>query len=150
MSRIKDIRIERSVSIVNVRGLESIADHMITHPHLIRPSEILPHDAPGRLARRAIFFHQFITDFRRTGNQQPPAEARVCPPQACINSYDPRDRRRPAEEEKGTNEQVSNTSPSVTSVSGPGTGAGTSQNGTPVQIRLTDIPGWAETDPRVQ
>ena len=57
MSRIKDIRIERSVSIVNVRGLESTADHMITHPQLIRPSEIPPHDVPGRLARRAIFFH---------------------------------------------------------------------------------------------
>ena len=32
MSRIKDIRIERSISIVNVRGLETIADSLITSP----------------------------------------------------------------------------------------------------------------------
>jgi hypothetical protein len=42
MSRIKDIRIERSISIVNVRGLETTAGHVMTHPHLIKPSDILP------------------------------------------------------------------------------------------------------------
>ena len=42
MSRIKDIRIERSISIVNVRGLETTADHMMTHPHMVRPSDVLP------------------------------------------------------------------------------------------------------------
>ena len=42
MSRIKDIRIERSISIVNVRGLETTADHMITHPHMVRHSDVLP------------------------------------------------------------------------------------------------------------
>ena len=57
MNRIKEIRIDRSISIVNLRGLETIADNMITHPHLVRPSEILPHSVPERLNRRAIFFH---------------------------------------------------------------------------------------------
>ena len=57
MSRIKDIRIERSISIVSVRGLKNTADSLITDPHLVRPSEILPNSVPDRLARRAIFFH---------------------------------------------------------------------------------------------
>ena len=32
MNRIKEIRIYRSISISNVRGLETTADNMITHP----------------------------------------------------------------------------------------------------------------------
>ena len=33
MNRIKEIRIDRSISIVNVRGLEITADSLITSPH---------------------------------------------------------------------------------------------------------------------
>jgi hypothetical protein len=72
-------------------------------------------------------FHRVITTFRRTGDASTFVAA--CPPDTCISSLD---RREPAEEEKkGTEEQISNTSPSVTA--GPGTGSGSASNGTPVR-----------------
>lgn len=101
MNRVKDFRFERSISIVNVRNMDSEAENWRADPEGLRPLDTMTSKACERLARRAIHFHRFITDFRRTGNQNPPAEAKVVPPHACIHVVE---RRGNAEEEKGTNE----------------------------------------------
>ena len=59
----------------------------------------------------------------------------ACPPNTCIHSSD---RARPAEEVKGTEEQISNTSPSVAS------GAGLASNGTPVRNDASEFIGLQE------
>jgi hypothetical protein len=72
-------------------------------------------------------FHRTITTFRRTGDAS--TFCATCPPDTCISTPD----RRAEEVKQGTEEQISNTSPSVTSVAGPGTGSASASNGTPMR-----------------
>ena len=129
MPRVGANRHVRTITTPNIRGLMSMARQQADAPLSYSSGEIRPAEVAARLANRAIMFHRVITTFRRTGDASTFVVA--CPPDTCISSPD---RRRPAEEEKkGTEEQISNTSPSVTLVAGPGTGSGSASNGTPVR-----------------
>ena len=128
MSRLGASRHQRTITVVNIRTLMTMAQEQADAPLSYRDGEIRPSEVPARLVNRALMFHRVITSFRRTGDRSNFVD--VCPPNTCIHSAE---RVRPAEEAKGTEEQISNTSPSVTSVAGPGTSSGSVPNTTPVR-----------------
>ena len=128
MSRVGASRHQRTITVVNIRTLVTMAQEQAAAPLSYRDGEIRPAEVIARLVNRALMFHRVITSFRRTGDRSNFVD--VCPPNTCIHSTE---RARPAEEVKGTEEQISNTSPSVTSVAGPGTGSGSVPNTTPVR-----------------
>ena len=139
MSRVGSSRHQRTITVVNIRTLMSMAQEQAAAPLSYRDGEIRPDEVTARLVNRALMFHRVMTTYRRTGDRSNFVD--VCPPNTCIHSSD---RARPAEEVKGTEEQISNTSPSVTSVAGPGTGSGSVPNTTPVRGDLGEFVGLQE------
>ena len=139
MSRVGASRHQRTITVVNIRTLMSMANEQAAAPLSYRDGEIRPDEVTARLVNRALMFHRVMTTYRRTGDRSNFVD--VCPPNTCIHSSD---RARPAEEVKGTEEQISNTSPSVTSVAGPGTGSGSVTNTTPVRGDLGEFVGLQE------
>ena len=133
MSRVGTSRHQRTITAPSIRGLMSMAQEQVAAPLSYRDGEIRPAEVSARLTNRAIMFHRVITTFRRTGDRSNFVD--VCPPNTCIHVPD---RARPAEEVKGTEEQISNTSPSVAS------GAGSASNGTPVRNDASEFIGLQE------
>ena len=78
MSRVGASRHQRTITVVNIRTLMSMAQEQAAAPLSYSSGEIRPAEVAARLVNRAILFHRVITTFRRTGDRSNFVE--VCPP----------------------------------------------------------------------
>ena len=78
MSRVGANRHQRTITVVSIRTLMSMAQEQADAPLSYRDGEIRPAEVTSRLVNRAIMFHRVITTYRRTGDRSNFVD--VCPP----------------------------------------------------------------------
>jgi len=65
MSRVGASRHQRTITVVNIRTLVTMAQEQAAAPLSYRDGEIRPVEVTARLVNRALMFHRVITSFSR-------------------------------------------------------------------------------------